>query len=91
MADHESITLGEVSRSVHRIEEAVEALAGQCALHPCSILNERVNQINVHLVATDSALVTLDERVTAVQVKAGYLSGIIAVAGAAVNYLFGRH
>ena len=87
------VTLGEVARSIIRVERAVERLAlqMQVALSPVSAHEALIDQINTHLSSADTRIVALDKRVTDVQVKAGYIAGIISMVGAVLSYIMGKH
>ncbi len=87
------VTLGEVARSQKRMESALSTLSSQMQtqLAPVSVLGEQIRQINDHLRATDGHVDELDKRVVAVQVKSGYIAGIIAAGGVAINLFLGRH
>ena len=89
----EDKTLGEIGRSVDRIENVVEKLAGQMQslLGPISIRGEQIKQINAHLCATDAHIQELETRMTAVQVKAGFIAGLISASGIVINFVMGRH
>jgi hypothetical protein len=71
----DEITLGEIHRSVKRIEAAMEPLV----------------TLPVRMTIAEDDVKQLQAQVDAVQTKALATSGFIAGVGAAINFLFGRH
>lgn len=71
----EGVTLGEMARTVTRIETVVNQLSGQMqtALGPVSVLGERMNRM-------ERDMNELGQKVDAVRVRSDRMSGAVALA-----------
>ena len=86
-------TIGEIARSVDRIESDLLRLTGQMQVaiapisaHAVLIASNQatLDRINTHLESTDA-------RVELIQNRSAYIAGLITGVGALVNFIFGRH
>ncbi len=86
-------TIGEIARSVDRIELQVQHLGAQMQLaiapitaHAVLIENQQkaIDRVEVHLESTDT-------RVHTIQLRATFISGAVSSAAWILNYILGRH
>lgn len=84
--EQQDITLGEISRSVDRIEATVNNLALQ--------VQAVVTLTTAHSIKLDvegRRCDDLEKKVDTLQTRAAYISGGIAVLVSGLNYLLGKH
>lgn len=86
MTSDQDITLGEIGRSVDRIEKTVNnlALSMQASMTLAAAHGVR---IDTETKRTDE----LESKVDGLVTKSAYISGGIAALISAVNFLFGKH
>lgn len=73
--DQQDITLGEIARSVKRIEDAIAPLAA----------------LGVRMNVAERNIEDLDSKMESVQSKSAWISGAISGVGAVLTFLFGKH
>jgi hypothetical protein len=81
MADEPSMTMGELGRAVARIEEQVTALN--------ETVTEAFGPLSVHAVLHQQhleALRQLNGRVEVIQLRAAFIAGAVAAAGALIEW-----
>lgn len=86
ISDQQDITLGEIGRSVDRIEATVNNLALQ--------VQAVVGLTTAHSVKLDVETRRSDElekKVESLAARSAYISGGIAALATVANYLFGKH
>lgn len=82
----QDITLGEIGRSVDRIEAMVNSLSLNVQATTALVTAHNV-KIDVEARRVDD----LDKKVESLATRSAYISGGIATIVAALNYFFGRH
>jgi hypothetical protein len=81
MADTHDLTIGEIGRSVSRIESALTHLSGQVqmSIAPVSELKVRVERAETDINGIGTKLVTLDDKIDAVKTRVNIASGGLSV------------
>lgn len=84
--DQQDITLGEIGRSVDRIEATVNNLALQVQA-VVTLTTAHSVKLDVETRRSDD----LEKKVDALSARSAYISGGIAAIATLANYLFGKH
>lgn len=85
MADQD-ITLGEIGRSIDRIETAVKNLAVQ--MQTVALLT---SAHDIKLVTEKERVDDLEKKVDSLSTRAAYISGGVAGIAGLINWFIGRH
>lgn len=104
MTEDQGESLGEIGRSMKRLEAAfaVHQTESRARFHEiANRMNEALAPISVHTIQIenqqkaisriDEDVRAVDQRVTTVRVQSAWMSGGITGVGAFVNFLIGRH
>lgn len=89
---HDDVTLGEVDRSVKRLETAVAALSGQMAvaLGPLAELRVHVDNAREDIDELANAQRACDSRVDKIELKAAGVAGGVTAIAFLVKFLVGK-